>query len=508
MTSDKRTTRKPKTVATTDSDHLAKRRSSRAHRASNEIVVAKQSRRQASALASLNRRGKGTPKMKEKDTEIKDGYTNAEEEDDHEDVEIQDQVEYDMNNADIGEIEDEEEDEEEEDEHDNDVYECGRNGLYDENGFFSRKRRRRASSSPLLGVRTPGKHAPPRIRKKAHDNDNNSSEGQDLRAKRSNRSMQDTARDVVRSRLVDDATVREALKSLPAKHCNERAAIIRRCEEEYFPQWKRQLMCGMNVMVYGFGSKRALLDTFARNHLTDGAVIVVDGCSGSSNSSVSASSSISPLKRMLAAAVASFYDEAHDASFSNSSHSRDSLLRSLRELMAVRKTPLYFVVHNIDAPSLRSSEARQLLEQLACISRVHFIASVDHLNASLMYDRRSSCIAFNWIWRELHTFVPYVDETRGLIYNNSSAAGGQSSLLFGLGASASRAGAVKGAGVVMRSLTPNARAIFSIIANKYIEEGNEENTAEGVGMTVESLYNIARERFLCSSEDTLRAHIR
>ena len=81
-------------------------------------------------------------------------------------------------------------------------------------------------------------------------------------------------------------------------------------------------------------------------------------------------------------------------------------------------------------------------------------------------------------------------------------------MLFGLGASGSRAGAVKGAGVVMRSLTPNARAIFSIIANRYIEECNEDNATEGGGMTVESLYNIARERFLCSSEDTLRAHIR
>lgn len=242
-------------------------------------------------------------------------------------------------------------------------------------------------------------------------------------------------------------------------------------------------------MLYGLGSKRAVLESFADAQLTDGAVVVVDGHAPRL-----------ALKQVLVAAVESFYDDAHAGSFS--SHSRDALMASLRQLMESRGTPLYFVVHNIDAPALRGHDARAALQQLACIPRVHFVASVDHLNAALLFDKRSS-VAFNWLWRQLHTFAPYVEETCG-----GPGAGGVGAFLS-LGRSRD-AEAVKGAGVVMRSLTPNARAIFSLIAKEHVEGAAAAGGGAdgGGGMTVEALYNMARERFLCSSEDTLRAHIR
>lgn len=243
--------------------------------------------------------------------------------------------------------------------------------------------------------------------------------------------------------------------------------------------------------MYGFGSKKSVLDSFASAQLTDGAVITVNGHAPRL-----------ALKQILVAAVESFYDDAHAGSFS--SHSRDALMASLQQLMKSRGTPLYFVVHNIDAPVLRGNDARAVLQQLACIPRVHFVASVDHLNAALLFDKRSS-VAFNWLWRQLHTFAPYVDETCVSTGGNGGGVGA----FLSLGRSRD-AEAVKGAGVVMRSLTPNARAIFSLIAKEHIESatGATGSVGDGGGMTVETLYNMARERFLCSSEDTLRAHIR
>ena len=110
-------------------------------------------------------------------------------------------------------------------------------------------------------------------------------------------------------------------------------------------------MSGLNVMLYGFGSKRDVLNAFAGSQLTDGAVIVVDGYSPR----------LASIKQVLTAAVESFYDEAH-AGFASSS--RDALMGTLQRLMVRRGTPLYFVVHNMDAPVLRSRDARAVLSEV------------------------------------------------------------------------------------------------------------------------------------------------
>ena len=58
---------------------------------------------------------------------------------------------------------------------------------------------------------------------------------------------------------------------------------------------------------------------------------------------------------------------------------------------------------------------------------------------------------------------------------------------------------MKGAAVVMRSLTPNARAIFSLVARAHMDADG----SDAGGMAVDALYTMARERFLCSSESSL-----
>lgn len=42
---------------------------------------------------------------------------------------------------------------------------------------------------------------------------------------------------------------------------------------------------------------------------------------------------------------------------------------------------LYILIHNIDGPALRNLKAQTILSQLAAIPQIHFVASVDHINA-------------------------------------------------------------------------------------------------------------------------------
>ena len=62
--------------------------------------------------------------------------------------------------------------------------------------------------------------------------------------------------------------------------------------------------------------------------------------------------------------------------------------------------------------ALRSAEVHSLLGELAAIPGIHVIASVDHVNAPLLWDKRTAT-NFNWVYHDLTTFVPYPRETAG-----------------------------------------------------------------------------------------------
>ena len=51
-----------------------------------------------------------------------------------------------------------------------------------------------------------------------------------------------------------------------------------------------------------------------------------------------------------------------------------------------------------------------MLGELASMPRVHLIASVDHVNAPLLWSKREAA-RFNWVWQEATTFAPYAVET-------------------------------------------------------------------------------------------------
>ena len=76
--------------------------------------------------------------------------------------------------------------------------------------------------------------------------------------------------------LADEETVRELLGALPVGHLNERARLTRDLADEYSGWWQL-LRSEFSVLLYGFGSKKELLEDFARRALTDGGVVVVNG---------------------------------------------------------------------------------------------------------------------------------------------------------------------------------------------------------------------------------------
>ena len=370
--------------------------------------------------------------------------------------------------------------------------------------------------------------------------------------------------------LADEETVRNALSSLPVSHYEERKRKAESLISRY-PEWFRYLTHDFSVLLYGFGSKKQVLEDFARRYLLDGAVVVVNGyqqrvsalailnqCAfalsdesenlmhhssnnnngGSSNNGFAdvANNAQALLRRIAelttdhsggggektnengdammmhnitnntttttttggtaatkntrgsrrdggsgnnsAAALASLRDANVNASYERDKNHYQSTASFNDGGSASR---LYLVVHNIDGVAMRNAETQSILGELSSFPRVHLIASVDHVNAPLLWSKREAA-KFNWIYQKAVTFAPYAKETAN-----------DPQLL----ASKGEERHVRGAANVLKSLTRNARIIYRIIAEAQISEN-------GQGLTFPQLFQLSRESFLVTAELALR----
>ncbi|XP_065853237.1 origin of replication complex subunit 2 isoform X2 [Euphorbia lathyris] len=239
--------------------------------------------------------------------------------------------------------------------------------------------------------------------------------------------------------LVDEQELRAAASNVEPKHEKEVIALMNSYKKLH-PRWVFELMCGFGLLMYGFGSKKALIEDFASTALTEYPVLVINGYLHSIN-----------LKQV----------EGND-SF------------------------VCVVIHNIDGPALRDSENQQNVARIASCSHIRIVASIDHVNAPLLWDKKMVHTQFNWNWYHVPTFAPYKIE----------------SVFFPLIlAHSGTAQSAKTAAIVIQSLTPNAQNVFKILAEYQVSHPEEE------GMAVDDLYTVSREQFLVSSKVALNSHL-
>ncbi|KAK4520568.1 Serine/threonine-protein phosphatase [Mucor velutinosus] len=272
----------------------------------------------------------------------------------------------------------------------------------------------------------------------------------------------------------------QILQAAPKKHQDE-VAILSEMHKQHFPQWFFELHSGFNLVFYGYGSKRNLLNEFAQSALTDGPLIVVNG--------FFPSISIKDILLKITAgalgttgSTGSIQDHVQFICDYFASEDRDY-------------ESLYIVVHNLDGPNLRNERTQTALSMLANANNIHLVASVDHLNAGLLWDNVKAT-RFNWIWHDATTFDDYLVETS---FENS--------LLVRTG----ELGGARGAKFVLDSLTSNARGVFKILAEHQLMEMGIQNMEgrgnETVGLTYSQYYQKCREGFFVSSDLALRTEL-
>lgn len=154
------------------------------------------------------------------------------------------------------------------------------------------------------------------------------------------------------------------------KLCAEHEASINAIMEEYksyFPKWLYILNEGYNLLLYGLGSKRQLLQAFHREVLSNQPVLVINGFFPSLT-----------LKDILD----SITNDILDAGISPSNpHEAADFIEE--EFSLIPQTHLYLIVHNLDGNMLRNAKAQSILSRLAKLPNIHMLASVDHINTPL-----------------------------------------------------------------------------------------------------------------------------
>ncbi|KAF9918054.1 Origin recognition complex subunit 2, partial [Lobosporangium transversale] len=277
----------------------------------------------------------------------------------------------------------------------------------------------------------------------------------------------------------------QAMKQAPVKHAAE-MEMLNLLYEEQFSQWYFELVSGFNLLMYGYGSKRLLLTKFAMITLTDAPLIIVNGY-------------------FPTVTVKEVLDKISSGALGHSKPT-GTLQEQIALIQAYFSQPdraiqkIYLLIHNIDGASLRSEKSQSALSLLASCPQIHLIASIDHINANILWDTVKAA-RFRWVWHELTTFKPYLTETS---FENSIMV---------------RQGELGPRGIqfVLASLTSNGRGLFKILAEHQIQ-AEQEITAESgsgtvtknqldLGMPYNTLFKKCQENFLVSNALTFRTQL-
>ena len=298
--------------------------------------------------------------------------------------------------------------------------------------------------------------------------------------------------------------------------------LLEHSHRPHLPRYLLELTEGFNLLFYGLGSKRHVLNELARACATRARahVLVLNAF----HPSFSARDILTALARLpgtpqCASDVEQFLS---NGTSSSSMHQR-------------RRRRLVLIVHNIDAPALRATsaapnKARALLAALAALDGVQVAASLDHIGAPLLWTS-TEMLARRWLWHDLTTLAPYDAELASADPASLHAAPAATAARGGAvghgagveGAAAGTAGTGVGVGAgqmtetaavhVLAAVTQRARKLFMLMGRRQldalVDAGNADptNPADSgeVAIAYDVLFSLARDNFIATNDTALRA---
>ncbi|KFZ07679.1 hypothetical protein V502_09825 [Pseudogymnoascus sp. VKM F-4520 (FW-2644)] len=306
-------------------------------------------------------------------------------------------------------------------------------------------------------------------------------------------------------RLLDHEEYFTLLRSYEDPHAKD-LEFLSTIHARSFPQWDFELSQNFNICLYGWGSKRELLTSYA-NHIyaenNEAKIVVVNGYNPSTS------------MRDVLNTIFSLIPNAPKKLGTQPSEVLDRLLAHL----STSDVRITLLIHSLDGQPIRRAATQSLFARLAAHPQISVIASTDHPSFPLLWDS-SARTSFNFLFHDCTTFSTYSAEVDVV-----------DSVLQLLGRSGRRVGGKEGVGFVLRSLPVNARSLFKILCVEQLmvmdadggmdgfggaddEDGDEEghlgermgnSRSAEVGVEYRALYQKAVEDFVCGDEVSFRS---
>ncbi|XP_077873960.1 origin recognition complex subunit 2 isoform X3 [Ictidomys tridecemlineatus] len=162
----------------------------------------------------------------------------------------------------------------------------------------------------------------------------------------------------------------QTLRNLLSKVSPSFSAELKQLNQQYeklFHKWMLQLHLGFNIVLYGLGSKRDLLERFRTTMLQDSIHVVINGFFPGIS-----------VKSILNSITEEVLD--HMGTFRSVLDQLDWIINKFKEDSSLK---LFLLIHNLDSQMLRGEKSQQIIGQLSSLHNVYLIASIDHLNAPL-----------------------------------------------------------------------------------------------------------------------------
>lgn len=267
--------------------------------------------------------------------------------------------------------------------------------------------------------------------------------------------------------------LQQLLQNMKLSQKHEKAMKkLSKTNENFFTKWLYLLHENFNILLYGLGSKKNILHNFHSQYLNDHPVIVVNGFFPTLS-----------IKNILDGILVDLLELQESPG--NVNEACDLIIQEFNNISEMH---LYLIIHNIEGETIRNSKSQNILARLGEVENIHLIASIDHINAPLIWDH-SKLSKFNYIWWDVTSFLPYIEETsfeRSMMIQQSGTL------------------ALSSLRNVFLSLTTNSKSIYMIIVKHQLENVKKQYYQ---GLAFKDLYMACREAFIVSSDLALRAQL-
>jgi origin recognition complex subunit 2 len=234
--------------------------------------------------------------------------------------------------------------------------------------------------------------------------------------------------------------------------------------------WREALAAGTSISLHGYGAKAEIADAVAAVY--PGRVLRLEGAAFTEDvqdalQQVAASVSQRPAQARRGAETATWADAVH-ATVDAAAH----------------LVPTLIVIHDVDAPAFRSANPRAVFREIDARSAV-FLTTSTHPHASLSSAGPWGLPSTSWVAADCTTFLP------ARLFPSMDC----------FGTSQKTATTRDGLKWILRSLTPNHKAILRIMA-EYATGGEDED-----GVEFEQLFGECVDQMIISNDAGLRAHL-